>query len=109
MTKRHNLTARHDSRQHGFAGAAKQDDRDVVGRLFERFQKRVRGRRTKRVDPIEDIHLMPASKRSQLGIGDKLANLFDNVALGTFWSEVMHVGMGLAVDAAARVCRTRLA
>jgi len=52
---------------------------------------------------------MPASKRSQLGIGDKLANLFDNVALGTFWSEIMHVGMGLAVDAAARVCRTRLA
>ena len=38
---------------------------------------------------------MPASKRSQLGIGDKLANLFDNVALGTFWSEVMHVGWDL--------------
>ena len=52
---------------------------------------------------------MLASKRSQLGIGDKLANLLDDIALGTFRRKVMHVGMGFAIDAAARVCRARLA
>ena len=93
------LGAAADGGQHLLRVGGGQHEHDVVGRLLERLQQRVRRRRREHVDLVEDVHLR-APGRAERGLGDEVADGLHAVVRGRV--ELVDVEAGAALDREAR-------
>ena len=89
------LGAAADGGQHLLRVGGGQHEHDVVGRLLERLQQRVRRRRREHVDLVEDVHLR-APGGAERRLGDEVADGLHAVVGGGV--ELVDVEAGAALD-----------
>ena len=87
-----------------------QNEDDVLGRLFERFQQRVERRRREHVNLVDDVNLVLAARGGKLHAADNLlAHILDARAAGGI--ELVDIGVhavsyhAAILARAVRACR----
>ena len=71
------LAPRQDGDRNLFRVGGAEDEFDVFGRLFERLEERVEGRRRQHVDFVDDVDLEPRAAGTDVDIRPQLADFLD--------------------------------